>query len=133
MAYDPEMCRAALFCLARLDAEAPHTEAETPHNDLCDPHTPHSEAEAPPAPWRVNDGTVADTFAWREDNDDVALAIYINTWAQVVIRGDNNPECPTCGEPVLNPVILINPRDVEIVIAKLRAVTDEWLRSGRQR
>ena len=90
-------------------------------------------------PPRESDGTVADTFAWRQDNHDVilagspALAIFINTWGQVVIRGDNNPECPTCGEPVLNPVILINPRDVEIVIAKLREVTDEWLRSGRQR
>jgi hypothetical protein len=118
----------------------PHTEAETPHSEVCGPHTPQSVVRAAlELPPRTSDGTVADTFAWREDNEDIVvagspkLAIYINTWGQVVIRGGDNEECPVCGESEINPVILINPRDVDIVIAKLRVITDEWLRQGRLR
>jgi hypothetical protein len=108
--------------LARLEAETP---SETPSLFS---ETEAETAETPPAPpWRVGDGTDDDRFAWAPENEDVgtngsmALAIYINPWGNIVLRGDCSGD-PCCAHDA---VIVINPCDVDIIVERLRVLADE--------
>jgi hypothetical protein len=97
---------------------------DAPHTEPCEPHTPHSGG----------DGTEDGIFDWGWENEDIvvagspALAIYVTNARQIAIRGDATFDPRFASDPI----IFINPRDVDLICQRLREVADELLGSGGQ-
>jgi hypothetical protein len=129
--------------LAQIEAEAPHTDAKTPHSEphmpaqrTCSgrtrscvkphteaetPETPHTEADLPP--WRVA------TARGRRDAWLTGARIHATNSRQIAIRCDSSGDMSVPSDQI----ILINPRDVDLICQRLREVADELKGSGGQR
>jgi hypothetical protein len=139
--------------LTRLDGETPSLSRETPA--LSRRETPSFESETPALSRDLEGETeeVAETPKgqgyltmgpalkamiagggenWRPDNADIvtagspALAVYANEWGQIVLCCDCYMAPGAMGGSA-EAYIVINPRDVDAVIGRLRQLADELL------